>query len=87
MVVSKLMPCVTDPVLQQADNETVEKRLLSIFTNNLSDTPGRQVRLTRPATADDALYITENTIQVEAQEACNKAFYTDSCVADITPAG
>jgi hypothetical protein len=45
----RMVPCVTDPVLQRDYNEQTEKRLRGTFTIGLTGTPGRQVRFAAPA--------------------------------------
>ena len=61
--------------------------LLSAFIFGLSGTAGRQVRFAVPSTAEDALRIAVKVSQAEIQEVRNNAFYLDSEVADISPAG
>jgi hypothetical protein len=61
--------------------------LLSAFTKGLAGTPVRQVRFAQPATAEEALRIAVTLSQAEIQETRDSAFYLDTEVADITPAG
>jgi hypothetical protein len=83
----RTVPCRTDPVLQQAYNEQAEQLLLSTFSKGLLGIAGRHVRFTSPATAEEALRIAVTVSQAEIQEARDSAFYLDTEVADITPAG
>jgi len=61
--------------------------LLSAFSNGIVGTAGRQVRFISPATVEEALRIAMTVSQAEIQEARDSAFYLDTEVADITPAG
>jgi hypothetical protein len=87
ILAKRTVPCSTNPVLQQAYNEQAEQILLSAFSKGLLDTPGRQVRYASPATAEEALRIAVTVSQAEIHEARDSAFYLDTEVTDITPAG
>jgi hypothetical protein len=82
----KTIPSAADPLLQQAHREAAHDRLLTSFTNGLFGLHGRQVRLVRPPTVEQALDIAENAIQVMAQEARDPAFYTYSEPPTVPPA-
>jgi len=86
-LLSRTVPCVTDPVLQQAYKEQAERMLLSAFSNGILGTPGREVRFASPATVEEALRIAVTVSQAEIQEARDNAFYLNTEVADITPPG
>ena len=81
------VPCTTDSVLQRAYNEQAERMLLATFISGLQGAPGRETRFSLPGTASEALRIAEIVTQAEIQEVKNNAFYMDSEVADISPAG
>ena len=81
------VPCTTAPVSQRAYNEQAEGMLLSTFIHGLSFTPGKMVRFSMPTTAEEALRIAVTVSQAELQELRNNAFYLDSEVAEISPAG
>jgi len=87
LLARRTVPCTTDPLLQRAYNEQAERMLLSAFISGLSGTPGRMVRFAMPATASAALRIAVTVSQAEAEEVRNNAFYLDTEVADISPAG
>jgi hypothetical protein len=87
LLARRTVPCTTDPVLQRVYNEQAERMLLSAFIHGLSSTPGKMVRFSMPATAEEALRIAVTVSQAEIQEARNNAFYLDSEVAEISPAG
>jgi hypothetical protein len=87
LLAKRTVPSSSNPVLQQAYNEQAEQMLLSAFSKSLLSTPGRQVRFASPATADKALRIAVTVSQAEIQEARDNAFYLNTEVTDITPAG
>ena len=57
------------------------------FIFGISGTAGRQVRFVMPSTAENALRIAVIVSQAEIREVRNNAFYLQSEVADISPAG
>jgi hypothetical protein len=57
LLARRTVPCTTDPVLQRAYNKHAKRMLLAAFIHGLSSTPGKIVRFSMPATAEEALRI------------------------------
>jgi hypothetical protein len=87
VLASRTVPCVADPTLLQAHKEAAKSRLFTSYKQGLIGEHGKQVRLLRPNTVEEALDIAENTIQTLLQESRQHAFYTGNEPIDITAAG
>jgi hypothetical protein len=73
--------------MQRANDAIAERRLLSSFTSRLIGTGGRQVRLIRPTSVEEAIRIAHTAIQVDEHDARNSAFYANAELAESSPSG
>jgi hypothetical protein len=70
----KIVCKVDDPVAQHIHHENAERMLLATFVNELSGTPGRQVRYANPQIVDQALKIALSVQEAERHEIFSERF-------------